>query len=351
MTDTAPPASIWRRLFEPRNLASMAPATRFVVYAGLLLWSFVVLFPLYWVVVTSFKLPIHVNDGPVYLPFVDFAPSVHAWRYIFVDVANDTFRPYLNSVIIASLSTLISMAVGAMAAYALARIRYRVKLGLVAGFVAALVGTILATAAGVMWQLSAARGLAAHFLFAAGLGRRFRRSVGNNDILFWILSNRILPPVVVVLPVYIMFQRLGLLDTHLAMILTYAVINLPIVVWLMRDFFAGIPLDLEESAEIDGASKFEILWTIVLPLARAGLVATSLLVFILSWNEYLIALFLSTADAQTMPILVTAQNTTRGPQWWYMSVLIVIMIVPVILLAFLLQKHIARGLLVGAVKG
>ena len=270
MTDTAPPASIWRRLFEPRNLASMAPATRFVVYAGLLLWSFVVLFPLYWVVVTSFKLPIHVNDGPVYLPFVDFAPSVHAWRYIFVDVANDTFRPYLNSVIIASLSTLISMAVGAMAAYALTRIRYRVKLGLVAGFVAALAGTILATAAGVMWQLSAAGGLAAYFLFAAGLGRRFRRSVGNNDILFWILSNRILPPVVVVLPVYIMFQRLGLLDTHLAMILTYAVINLPIVVWLMRDFFAGIPLDLEESAEIDGASKFEILWTIVLPLTRAG---------------------------------------------------------------------------------
>ncbi len=343
--------TLLRRLFEPRSLATMAPATSFLVYGGLLVWAFVVLFPLYWVAVTTFKLPIHVNDGPVFLPFIDFEPSLHAWRYIFVDIANDTFRPYLNSVIIASLSTLISIAIGAMAAYALTRIRYRVKLGLVAGFLIALAGTILATAAGVSWQLAAIGGLAAYFLFAAGLGRRFRRSVGNNDILFWILSNRILPPVVVVLPIYIMFQRLGLLDTHLAMILTYAVINLPIVVWLMRDFFAGIPLDLEESAEIDGASKFEILWTIVLPLARAGLVATSLLVFILSWNEYLIALFLSTADAQTMPILVTAQNTTRGPQWWYMSVLIVIMIVPVILLAFMLQKHIARGLLVGAVKG
>ena len=351
MTASTPSTNLFRRLFEPRSLATMAPATSFLVYAGLLVWTFVVLFPLYWVAVTTLKLPIHVNDGPVFLPFIDFEPSLHAWRYIFVDIANDTFRPYLNSVIIASLSTLISIAVGAMAAYALTRIRYRVKLGLVAGFLAALAGTILATAAGVNWQLAAIGGLAAYFLFAAGLGRRFRRSVGNNDILFWILSNRILPPVVVVLPIYIMFQRLGLLDTHLAMILTYAVINLPIVVWLLRDFFAGIPLDLEESAEIDGASKFEILWTIVLPLARAGLVATSLLVFILSWNEYLIALFLSTADAQTMPILVTAQNTTRGPQWWYMSVLIVIMIVPVILLAFMLQKHIARGLLVGAVKG
>ena len=198
MKESTPSTSLLRRLFEPRSLAAMAPATSFLIYGGLLVWTFVVLFPLYWVAVTTFKLPIHVNDGPVYLPFIDFEPSLHAWRYIFVDIANDTFRPYLNSVIIASLSTLISIAVGAMAAYALTRIRYRVKLGLVAGFLVALAGTILATAAGVDWQLAAIGGLAAYFLFAAGLGRRFRKSVGNNDILFWILSNRILPPVVVV---------------------------------------------------------------------------------------------------------------------------------------------------------
>jgi multiple sugar transport system permease protein len=165
------------------------------------------------------------------------------------------------------------------------------------------------------------------------------------------ISNRIMPPIVAVLPIYVMFQQLRLLDTQIALISTYTAVNLPIVVWLTRDFFAGIPIDLEESAEIDGASKFSVFFTIALPLVRSGLVATFLLVLILAWNEYLLALFLSNANAQTMPVLVSAQNTTRGPQWWYMSVLIVILIVPVIAIAAFLQKHIARGLLVGAVKG
>ena len=138
---------------------------------------------------------------------------------------------------------------------------------------------------------------------------------------------------------------------QVALIATYTAVNLPIVVWLTRDFFAGIPIDLEESAELDGASKFRVFFTIALPLVRSGLVATFLLVLILAWNEYLLALFLSNANAQTMPVLVSAQNTTRGPQWWNMSVLIVVMIAPVVVIASVLQKHIARGLLVGAVKG
>ena len=142
-----------------------------------------------------------------------------------------------------------------------------------------------------------------------------------------------MPPIVAVLPIYVMFQQLQLLDTQAALIATYTAVNLPIVVWLTRDFFAGIPLDLEESAEIDGASKFRVFFTIALPLVRSGLVATFLLVLILAWNEYLLALFLSNAKAQTMPVLVSAQNTTRGPQWWYMSVLIVIMIAPVVVIA------------------
>ena len=105
--------------------------------------------------------------------------------------------------------------------------------------------------------------------------------LGNTDIEFWMISNRIMPPVVAVLPIYLMFQKLSLLDTHAALIATYTAVNLPIVVWLTRDFFAAIPYDLEESAEIDGASKFRIFFTIALPLARAGLVATFLLVLIL----------------------------------------------------------------------
>lgn len=344
--------SLFQRLFEPPSLTEMAPASRFLTYGILVLWAIVVLFPLYWVLITSFKLPFQVNDGPDFIPFVDYQPSGHAWRYIFVELGNDTLRPYMNSIIIALTSTVLAVTVGSLAAYALVRIQYNVKIGTIAGFVVLLAATVFAiNRFGTPWHITAVIALALFFFFATSFGRHFKRSIGNNDILFWIISNRILPPVVAVLPIYLMFQRVGLLDTHVAMIATYMAVNLPIVVWLMRDFFAGIPIDLEESAEIDGASRLRIFATIVLPLARPGLAATFLLVLILAWNEYLLALFISTADAQTMPLLVAAQNATRGPQWWYMSVLIVIMIAPIILMTILLQKHIARGLMVGAVKG
>jgi multiple sugar transport system permease protein len=155
----------------------------------------------------------------------------------------------------------------------------------------------------------------------------------------------------VVIPIYVLFQRLSLLDTHAALIITYTATNLPIVVWLMRDYFQSIPLELEECAAIDGASRYRIFWSIVLPLSVPGLVATFLFVLVFAWNEYLLALFLSSANAQTMPLTVAAQNATRGPQWWYMSVLILIMIVPVIAMAIALERYIARGLLVGAIKG
>ena len=338
--------------FESRRLGEMAPASKVVVYGLLGLWTLVVLFPLYWVLITSFKLPGQVGDGPDYLPFVDFAPSLHAWRYIFVDLGADTFRPYWNSVVVASTSTLLAMAVGSCAAYALARLHFRPRLLSVGLFLAALALVIWALAAtAVAWPVAVSAGVAVFVVTVFALRRAPSPRLGNGDILFWVISQRILPPVVAALPIYIMFQQLGLLDTRTAIVLTYTTVNMPIVVWLMYDFFVSIPKDLEESAELDGASKLRIFFEVVLPLAKPGLAATSLLVLILSWNEYLLALFLSTADAQTIPLLVAAQNATRGPQWWYMSVLIVIMIVPVIALTLLLQRFIAKGLLLGAVKG
>jgi len=177
------------------------------------------------------------------------------------------------------------------------------------------------------------------------------RALRNNDIAFWMISQRILPPVAVVIPIYLLFQQLRLLDTRTALIITYVAVNMPIVVWLLRDYFESIPIELEESAAIDGASRFRIFRTIVLPLSVPGLVATFLFVLVFAWNEYLLALFLSSSQSQTMPLTVAAQNATRGPQWWYMSVLILIMIIPVVLMAILLERYIARGLLVGAVKG
>jgi multiple sugar transport system permease protein len=194
-------------------------------------------------------------------------------------------------------------------------------------------------------------GIVIFILILVTIGRRFKRSLGNNDIAFWMISQRMLPPVAVVIPIYVLFQRLNLLDTRTALIVTYLAVNLPIVIWLMRDYFQTIPVELEECAAIDGASRYRTFWTIVLPLATPGLVATFLFVLVFTWNEYLLALFLSAGDSQTLPILIAAQNATRGPQWWYMSVLILIMILPVIVLAVMLERYIARGLLVGAVKG
>ena len=104
----------------------------------------------------------------------------------------------------------------------------------------------------------------------ARFGKRFKATLGNGDILFWMISQRILPPIVVIIPVYMMFQAVGLLDTHLALIIVYAVANLPIVVWLMHDFFASLPIELEESAQLDGSTRFGIFWEIVLPLTRPG---------------------------------------------------------------------------------
>ena len=340
------------RLFEPPALGRPAPLARTLVYLALGAWALIVLFPLYWLAVTSLKLPLDVNEGPRYLPFVDFAPSLHAWRYLLFDIARDTFRPYWNSVVVAVFSTLLALAVGSMAAYALARMTYRPKLGSIALFVFSLALVVAGVVAlGVDWRLAVLVGLAIFALLVHAFGRRFQKSVGNGDILFWMISQRILPPVVAAVPIYVMFQKLGLLDTHVALILTYATVNLPIVVWLMHDFFAALPVDLEESAQLDGASRYRIFWDIVLPLARPGLAATGLLVLVLAWNEYLLALFLSSANAQTMPLLVAAQNATRGPQWWYMSVLIVLMILPVVAVALALQRYITRGLLLGAVKG
>jgi len=286
------------------------------------------------------------------MPWIDFAPSLHAWRYLFVEQRSDTLRPYVNTVVVALTSSLIALAIGSMAAYALVRIAYRPRVGSVVIFILAIVLLTVAVIGFVLpWPIAVTSALLLVALLAAGLGRRFRRRLGNDDIAFWMVSQRILPPATVVLPLYVLFQHLGLIDTRTALVIAYVAANVPIVVWLMRDFFQSIPVELEEAAMIDGANPYRVFWSIVLPLAAPGLVATFILVLILAWNEYLLALFLSTANAQTMPLLVAAQNATRGPQWWSMSVLIIVMILPVTVMAILLERFITRGLLIGAVKG
>jgi multiple sugar transport system permease protein len=334
-----------------RSVKDLPPAGKLAAYLVLGGWALVVLFPLYWLVITSFKLPIQVNSGPFYLPFVDFRPSLDAWRYILVDLRDDTLRPYVNTVVVSLASSSLALLLGSAAAYALIRFPYTPRLGLIGLFAGLVLAAAVAVGLGVPPAVAVVVAGGCFAILAATVGRRFTRTLSNRDLAFWMISQRILPPVAVVIPIYVLFQHLRLLDTRTALIITYAATNLPIVVWLMRDYFAKLPWELEEAAVVDGASAFRVFRSITLPLSVPGLVATFLIVLVFAWNEYLLALFLSSADAQTMPLTVAAQNATRGPQWWYMSVLIQIMILPVIALAIALERVVSRGLLVGAVKG
>ena len=381
--------SLMERLFEPPAIGKMSPVANIVAYGILIFWSIYVIFPLYWVVITAFKNAQIVNEGPYYIPFVDFQPSLDGWRqqfmtdpfcdfqavgrqlvlYVYNSVAFvlspvisiapmepqicKVYLAYTISLVISIAATALCIVVGSMAAYALARIQYKPKFGNIVMFVIlALLAIIATTYASVHWSVASAVALALFFLLARAIGKHFKGRLSNGDILFWIISQRILPPIVVVIPVYMMFQAVGLIDTHLALILVYAVANLPIVVWLMHDFFASLPIELEESAQLDGATRFGIFWDIVLPLTRPGLAAVTLLTLILNWNEYLFAVFLSTLKAQTMPIMVAAKNAgERGILWWEMCAIIVVMIIPVIIMAIFLQRFIAKGVLLGAVKG
>ena len=381
--------TLMQRLFEAPAVGKMSPVSKIVAYFLLAVWSAFVLFPIYWVIITSFKDAAAVNQGPFYVPFVDFQPTLDAWRVQFTEdphcnfaaiarqlgllvynsvvfvlspvVTLEPMQPqickiylaFTNSVVISLFSTGLCVVVGSMAAYALARIQYAPRFGNIMIFVALIVVVIISTTfVGVPWWASASVALAFFFFLVRALRNRFRLSLRNGDILFWIISQRILPPIVVVIPIYVMFQAVGMLDTHMALILLYAVAIMPIVVWLMHDFFANLPIELEESAQLDGATRPRIFWEIVLPLTRPGLAATTLLILVLSWNEYLFAVFLATVKVQTMPIMVAAKNAgEKGVFWWEMCAVIVVMIIPVIVMAVLLTRFISKGVLMGAVKG
>jgi multiple sugar transport system permease protein len=341
-----------KRWFQSRSYNTPSPVGIVLSYLMLGFWALLILFPLYWLVVTSLKISSQVAEGPFYLPFVDFKPSLDAWKYILVgDLSNDTLRTFKNTLIVAPTSALLALILGSTAAYALVRFEYRPRVGAILTFIGCLALGVVAIFLGVPWTIAVVVAVAAFIILLQTIGRRFQRALGNNDIAFWMISQRMLPPIAIVIPIYILFQRLHLLDTYTALIITYVTSNLPIVIWLMRDYVNTIPIELEECAAIDGASRYRIFWSIVLPLAIPGLVATFLFVLVFTWNEYLLALFLSSANSQTLPLVIAGQNATRGPQWWNMSVLILIMIVPVIVIAIVLERYITRGLLIGAVKG
>ena len=278
---------------------------KLLLYAVVIFWCFVCLFPFYWLFTTSLKKPLHVSRGPRYVPYVDYEPTGEHWQYLFDEQRKPLFRHFRNSLIAATGSTVLAVVIGAMAGYGLARFRYR-------------------------WP---------------GLGWR------NDNIAFWIISQRFLPPALFVVPFLILYSRLNLVDTHIGLILAYTMFNVPFAVWIMRDFFESLPTDLEDSALVDGATYWQAFVRIVLPLSTPGLVSVAIFSFVFSWNEFLYALMLTNFEAITMPVMIAGQNNTRGIQWWYISALTLAAVTPVVLIGLFLERYITKGLVAGALKG
>ena len=286
-----------------RSVVARRTVGRVLTYAALVLWSIVCLFPLYWVVTTSIKNPVAIYEGPKYLPWIEWDPVDIGWQNVLQPGRRDRFvQRFENSLIISVAAAAVATVLGALAGYGLARFNY--KFG--------------------PWR--------------------------NRDISIWFVSQLILPPAAVVMPILILYKELHLFDTRLGLILLYSVVNLPIVIWIMRDQFNTIPIELEQAALVDGATIFGAFARIVLPIAGPGLVAAFILCLILSWNEYFFALVLTATDAVTLPALISSQIGSQGVQWWNMAAVTTAAIAPLAIIGVLLERYIVKGLTAGAVK-
>ncbi|WP_348788878.1 carbohydrate ABC transporter permease [Leifsonia sp. NPDC080035] len=275
---------------EARRLSSRA-------LLWLILIAVVVLygFPFVYMLFTSFKTPLETISVPPKL-----LPSV--WtvdNYISALTRDGVLASLINSIITAVLSTLISLVLAIPAAYAVTRFRTRT-------------------------------------------GRIF---------IVLALVARMVPPIVIGVPMISIFRNLGISDTSLALAIAHTTISLPLSIWLMSSFFEAVPGELEEAAKIDGNSRLGALWRVVIPVSAGGVAVTAIFAFLASWNEFLFALLLTAVRSQTTPIVIANFQTQFGLDWGSMTALAVLYSIPVILLTLLLQRHIVAGLTLGAVKG
>jgi multiple sugar transport system permease protein len=262
--------------------------------------SLIFFVPLFWGLSTSLRPPLEtftVNGFGI--PWIDFTPTLDNWADQ-LEVP-ETRRALYNSSMIATFATLLALLIGTPAAYALARFRFTV--------------------------------------------------MPNRDLTIMFLAQRILPPVATVIPFYLMMSTLGLLDTHLALILVNATFILPFVVVIVRQGFLDLPVELEEAAMVDGANHFGAFVRIALPLVAPVVAATGLIIFGKAWNEFLFALAIASNDAITIPVHMAGTAGTRGVYFWYLAVRQMIAILPPVLIALIAQRYIVRGLTMGAIRG
>lgn len=264
---------------------------KIVLLTPLLLWTLV---PIVWMVLSSFK-PNSVITANT--PRVFFTPTLEHYASLFS--GGNSLWPYLmNSLLIAGASTLIAVVLGCMAGFGLSRIRIK----------------------------------------------------GKQHLAFWIISTRMAPIAAVIVPLYLLFRYLYLLDTHVGLIVAYLSFNLPFAIWLMTAFFDDLPPDLEEAAMIDGATKFQAFRYVVLPLMTPGLVTTAILCFIFAWNDYAFAQTFSGPSTQTIPIAAAQLLTQTGIDWGKLLAIGTIVVCPMAIAGLLVKRWLVQGLTMGAVK-
>ncbi|MGQ9472624.1 MAG: carbohydrate ABC transporter permease, partial [Candidatus Caldatribacteriaceae bacterium] len=269
-------------------------ALRYVIVLLVVIWA---TFLIYWGIVTSLKPPAETfTITGISVPFLQFRPTLENWR---TELSTRESRSTLtNSVVVAIFATLVAMALGVPAGYALARFQFsRMK---------------------------------------------------NRDLTVWFLSQRVLPPVVVVIPFFLLMRTFRLLDTRLALVLMNATFTLPFAVVISRQAFQELPVELEEAAAVDGCSDLVAFWRIAFPLAAPTLVAIAAICVAFTWNEFLFALSLTALKAKTFPVYLAGAEDTRGVQFWFMATRAILALGPPTVLALLIQRYIVRGLTFGA---
>lgn len=282
-----------RLMFEPNSPAKLM--IRMGVYLAFVIGCVIVLFPLIWTFSTSIKKPLDALSIP---PVWFFKPTTKNYADLFMKTEN--FGQYvINSVAVCVISTVVVSLVGCLAAYAFARF---------------------------------------HFM-------------GKDSLGVFILAARMIPPIVIVVPLFLMFRNLGLLDTKFALILANLSFNTPFAIWLMRGFIESLPPELEECAMIDGCGRIQAFFRITLPLTLPGITATAIIVMIVTWNEFLFPLILTSREARTLPVVAAGFVEKYGVNWAQLSAISMVMFLPLIAIAGYIQKYFIRGLAQGAVKG
>ena len=250
-------------------------------------------FPIYWLFIISFKTP----DEIFAFPPVWYPQSLQFDNYKVLFKDGDAIS-VLNSLILASTSTVFAMIFGTIAAYSLVRFK-----------------------------------------------------TGGENLAVWIISQRMMPPVAIVFPIFLLYVFFGWVDTYFGLILLYTAFALPYVIWMMRGYIEDIPLELEESALVDGCSRWEVLWKVVFPMARSGLFATAVFTFVFSWNEFLFALVLTRTEVTTYTVQVTHYFGGQSNFWAKIAAMSVLGTIPVFIAVATMQRYLVRGISMGAVKG